>query len=339
MRVVIGYYVHHQGAGHLRRMRSVAAHLDRPLTVLSSAPRPDWFAGEWVRLAADDLDPAPRDVTAGGTLHWVPRGDAGLARRTAQVTAWLDRARPSLVVVDVSVEVSLLVRLAGVPVVVVAMPGDRTDRAHSTAYDLADALLAPWPAGAHPWWPQRWLDKTWHVGGISRFDGRARPPAQRRDDGRTALLLWGEGGRDRDPGELAALSEATPGWSWQLAHPGRRLDEEELWHALVASDVVVTHAGQNAVAEVAAARAAAVVVADARPFDEQIHTVRALNRRGLAVGLEAWPSSERWPELLESARARGGRVWRDWSSGDGARRAAAAIDELARRRTSPAGRS
>jgi len=33
-----------------------------------------------------------------------------------------------------------------VPTVVVAMRGDRFDRAHRTAYDAADALLAAWPA-------------------------------------------------------------------------------------------------------------------------------------------------------------------------------------------------
>ena len=65
---------------------------------------------------------------------------AGLLRRGAAVVRWVERHRPSLVVVDVSVEVTLLVRLLGVPVVVVAMQGDRHDRAHRTAYDAATAL-------------------------------------------------------------------------------------------------------------------------------------------------------------------------------------------------------
>ena len=126
-------------------MESIAAHSHQDVTVLSSLPRPASFRGDWVWLAPDDQEPYPRDVTAGGTLHWAPRHDPGLARRSAQILAWLADARPALVVIDVSVEVALLVRLAGTPVVVAAMRGDRSDRPHATAYDLADVLVAPWP--------------------------------------------------------------------------------------------------------------------------------------------------------------------------------------------------
>ena len=328
---MIGYYVHHQGAGHLRRMESITARSHQDVTVLSSLPRPASYAGDWVRLAPDDQDPRPRDVTAGGTLHWAPRHDPGLARRSAQVLAWLADARPSLVVVDVSVEVALLVRLAGVPVVVAAMRGDRSDRPHVTAYDLADALLAPWSEDVPAPWPQRWLDKTTHVGALSRFDGWHRP-AHRVSTGRpTALLLWGEGGGGPTDQEIARMRAATPEWDWQLAHPGSRLGPEQLWAALCGADVVVTHGGQNAVAEVAAARAPAVVVAGPRPFDEQHHTVAALRDAGLAVGLDGWPDAEDWPRLLGEAVRTGGHGWRRWSYGDGAARAARFLDVLAAR--------
>ena len=146
------------------------------------------------------------------TLHWAPRHDPGLARRSAQILAWLADARPALVVVDVSVEVALLVRLAGVPVVVAAMRGDRSDRPHATAYDLADVLVAPWPEESPEPWPRHWLDKTVHLGGLSRFDGWSRPasrptaPAASR-----ALLLWGEGGAGQDAAELAAAARRDAG--------------------------------------------------------------------------------------------------------------------------------
>jgi hypothetical protein len=334
---MIGYYVHHHGAGHLRRMQSIAAHTTQPVTALSSLARPDCFRGDWVRLAPDDSEPDPRDVTAGGTLHWAPLHDQGLARRSAQVLSWLADARPSLVVVDVSVEIALLVRLAGVPVVVAAMRGDRTDRPHATAYDLADALIAPWPEVAPEPWPQQWLDKTLHVGGLSRFDRWTRPSRSTSGPRSRALLLWGEGGAGHEQGELARMRAATPEWDWELAHPGRRVGPEELWRSLCAADVVVTHGGQNAVAEVAAARAAAVVVADPRPFGEQHHTVRAVRDAGLAVGVDAWPEPAQWPGLLREAERLGGRGWSRWSYGDGAARAARFLDELASRVHEPVG--
>ena len=52
---VIGYYVHHQGDGHLTRAAAIARALaGEPVTGLSSRPRPDGWPGEWVQLARDD---------------------------------------------------------------------------------------------------------------------------------------------------------------------------------------------------------------------------------------------------------------------------------------------
>lgn len=50
--------------------------------------------------------------------------------------------RPRRMVVDVSVEVALLCRLAGVPVTVMAMPGERGDAVHGLGYDIADEIVA-----------------------------------------------------------------------------------------------------------------------------------------------------------------------------------------------------
>jgi hypothetical protein len=86
---------------------------------------------------------------------------------------------------------------------------------------------------------------------------------------------------------------------------------------------VVTHAGQNAVAEVAAARRPAVVIAQPRPFDEQVATARWVDEWAIAVGRTTWPAAECWPDLLRLALARGGQGWSRWSSGAGATDAAA----------------
>ena len=37
---MIGYYAHHQGAGHLTRMQSIAAAMDERVWGLSSSPAP-----------------------------------------------------------------------------------------------------------------------------------------------------------------------------------------------------------------------------------------------------------------------------------------------------------
>lgn len=326
---MIGWYVHHQGAGHLARLEAIAAHLRTPVTGLSTLPAPPGWEDRWVRLARDD-DPAPGtgdDVDAHGVLHWAPTHHDGLADRMGAVAAWIARDRPRLLVVDVSVEVALLARLCGVPVVVVALPGVRTDRAHRAAHELAVALLAPWPEGANGGdWPPPWRAKTWAVGGLSRFDGRARPTATDGSRRRTVLVVWGAGGRDTGDEAVQAAREATPGWRWVERSPDR--PSADLWADLCAADVVVTHAGQNAVADVAAARAPAVVIAQRRPFEEQDATVRALARLDVAEGRTQWPAADEWPALLEAATRRGGDGWSRWSSGHGAEDAAARIDAL-----------
>lgn len=92
----------------------------------------------------------------------------------------------------------------------------------------------------------------------------------------------------------------------------------------------MTHAGQNAVAEVAAARRPAVVIAQPRPFAEQEATAAAVERMGAAIGLSRWPDPGEWPSLLDRARALGGAGWARWTTGSGAREAAAQLEALAR---------
>ncbi|MFK5645882.1 glycosyltransferase [Ornithinimicrobium sp. LYQ121] len=346
---MIGYYVHHHGSGHTRRATAVARRLTRPVVGLGSGGRPEGWPGEWVDLASDDVPPVPdsalADVTAGDTLHWVPRHHPGLQARHRQLVDWIGDTSPDLMVVDVSVEVTLQARLCGIPVVVAAMPGERTDRSHIIAYDLAEALLAPWPAGAHPdgGWPSHWWDKVWHVGGISALDPPPVEPSANLDDApasttpeaRRVLVLWGGGGDDLPAAALEEARRATPGWTWEVRGGGHPTSPD-LWADLLAADVVVCHAGQGSVADVALARRPAVVLAQPRPYDEQAATARALGRMGLAATGLGWPAAHEWVGLLSRALTLGGDGWAVWG-GDGAARAADLLERLAER-VGPTGR-
>ncbi|WP_410628001.1 glycosyltransferase [Amycolatopsis sp. cmx-8-4] len=341
---MIAYYVHHHGSGHVHRATAIARALRDEVIGLSSLPAPAGWPGRWITLPddADGTDPHRDDVTAGATLHWAPRHHPGLRERMALLSATLRDDAVRLLVADVSVEVALLARLHGVPVVVVAQPGWRTDRAHRTAYDLAEAIIAPWPRRPAPDWPTAWPAKTVHVGALSRFDGRVRPPVGTQ---RRALVLWGSGGLSVSAARLHAAAAATPEWRWDIAGPARPGDSPaspppnlqhhgwvtDPWPLLGEAGVVVTHAGQNALAEVAAARRPAVVIPQPRPFDEQEATAEALVHAGLGVVLPSWPAASRWPVVLTQAHSRGGD-WAAWSRGDGAARAAAVLHDLARPR-------
>lgn len=321
---MIGFYIHHVGGGHLARATRIARELHGAVTGLSSAPRPADWPGLWVTLPRDD-DPDDRtaepaaDARAGGVLHFAPLRD-GFRRRQAAIATWLSTSSATVLVADVSVEVTALARLLGVPVVVMAMPGAREDAPHRLGYDLAARIIAPWPPGAHPQ-PLSWSDRAAYVGGISRFAG---PPGGLRTP-RTGLLLWGRGGEAIDERRWETVTSARPDWQWTLAAD---LPPARLWAHLQSSAVVVTHGGQGSVADVATAEAPAVVVAEPRPHDEQLATVRALARLGLAATAQSWPTRSEMAVLIEAAETVGGHRWSQWRCG-GAAQAARCIETVA----------
>ncbi len=324
---MIGYYVHHHGVGHLTRARQIAAHLQTPVTGFSCLPRPEAWPGDWVQLPSDITD-APDDPTAGGVLHWAPLHHHGYARRMAELSSHM--AALDLMMVDVSVEVSVLARLHGVPTVVLAMRGERSDMPHRLAYDCATSLLVPWASEfPEPWWPDRWTGKACFVGAISRFDDRSTGPVAlpTSDDPPRVLVLLGAGGHDLPDDAVASAAAHTPGWQWTLRSV--QSPSPDLWAELLHADVVVCHGGNNVVAEVAAARRPAIVVPQDRPFREQHHTAAALDSAGICVGLDGWPQPRDWPELLGRARECDTSRWDIWNPRDGALRAARHLDELA----------
>ena len=126
-----------------------------------------------------------------------------------------------------------------------------------------------------------------------------------------------------------------PDLDWEVLGPGGRWVADP-WPLLRTAEVVVTHAGQNAVADVAAAAAPAVIVAQQRPFGEQEATADALGRAGLAVAPPRWPAgSAQWRSSIDAARGIGGTGWSRWAPSDAAARAADAIAAVALRSAAP----
>jgi hypothetical protein len=332
---VIGYYIHHQGRGHLNRALAIAAAIDRPVTGLSSQPRPAEWAGDWIELARDDESVDPRDVDARGRLHWVPLHDRGLVDRMGAISQWALDSRPQAIVVDVSVEVALLARLLGVPVISVALPGVRADEAHRLGYDISTAIIAAWPPEAEGMISGLSAEtrRRLHcVGAISRFGSRVaegRPP-RAPGEARRVLVLAGAGGSSLDTRAIARARAATPDWHWTVLGSGGHWVEDP-WPDICSADVVVTHAGQNALADVAAARRPAIVIPEMRPHEEQVTTASVLHGSSRWPALVRWRFPETgWPALLDEAASLDGASWVNWYDGLGARTAAAVIErELA----------
>ncbi|MDH3008683.1 hypothetical protein [Gordonia alkanivorans] len=325
---MIGYYVHHQGRGHCSRSAAIAAHLQTDVVALTSAELTDPAFSEVITLDRDDADPAPTDVDAGGLLHWAPSRDAGLRNRMARIADFVGTRRPDAMVVDVSVEVTLFLRLLGVPVVVMAMPGARDDPPHQLAYRAADAIIAPWPGDLYrPDWLTEHLPKTVFTGGISRFDGR--PQVCHPTFAADVLVLTGAGG---DPGTshpATGLAEALPDLKVVGLGPAFGTWVDDPWPFLCSARLAVIGAGQGSVADAATAGRPAVVMPEDRPFAEQRATANTLARSELALVASTWPDVDRWRAIVESVDD-SAPMWSRWQTAGAAERAARVVAAVAR---------
>ncbi|AWB84537.1 glycosyltransferase [Corynebacterium liangguodongii] len=328
---MIGIYAHHHGAGHIQRCRQIQrqlAELGEDSAILSTAPGAD------VVLADDAMDehlrPHGRAMTAGASLHYAPYGNPGLRQRLAEIAAWVERYNPKAFYVDVSVEVGAFVRLMGVPVITLAMPGLRDDAPHQLAYTQADAIIAAWPG----WVPlpehlRPHADRVHAVGGISRLERAPGAGPGGGRDPRHVVVMAGRGGSTWEPEDFDAVENACAGYRFTFLTGDSRIEDPgELSALLSRAGVAVIAGGQNSVADIAVAGAPAVVLPQPRPFIEQKATARELARAGLAVVAESFPSPAQWPELLERA----GRLrpdWSRWETAGAAQRAARVISEVA----------
>jgi len=325
---MIGYYVHHHGRGHLDRALAIAAASPLPVTGLSSLPRPADWRGPWIELPLDEGD-AAADAEAHGLLHWVPLHSEGLAQRMASVATWIASVRPAVMVVDVSVEIAVQARLLGVPVVTVAVPGTRADAAHALGYGLSAAIVAAWPPdadGCLQGVPDAATGRLHPVGAISRFP----PVGSSAPRSRHVLVLAGAGGDGFTPDVVDAARRAAPEWTWRHVGGGSGTWVDDPRGALAEAAVVVTAAGQGALAEIAAARRPAVVIPQDRPFGEQAASAATLATGPWpAVVRDRMPEPGEWSGLLEAAASLDGARWADWNDGGGAARAAEIIHRAA----------
>ena len=162
-------------------------------------------------------------------------------------------------------------------------------------------LVAAWPREAHGH-DARAARQT--RGGCTA-SGRSRAWCAHGPDQRTRVAAGssscpaGAGGH-ADGGRASAargrrtrLALDVLGATAAAGSPTRRL--------LAGADVVVTHAGQNALADVAAARRPAVVVPAARPHDEQQTTGAVPGRRLAGRRAARWPDADGWAGVLDRA--------------------------------------
>lgn len=310
----IGYYVHHHGDGHRQRAIQIAIQAPDRFVLLGTG-----LEGRTAGLDLVDLpDDRPDGVTAFDgrdaagmrpeALHYAPVDHEGVRRRVARVADWIATKRPSLMIVDVSVEIAMLARLAATPTVYVRLNGRRDDAAHLDAFRGARALLCPFAEALDAPETPAWVrSKTVYVPGLT---GKASIPAVCGD---VVLLVVGKGGAVGDGARIAEAARAHPDVRWQIAGPVSDIPDrpsnltvlgwsEDVSDEIVAAGVVVGGAGNGLVNAVLAAGRPFICIPEPRPYEEQSTTAARLEAVGAAVVHPTWPTPAQWPGLLDRAR-------------------------------------
>lgn len=305
----IGYYVHHQGAGHLHRAMSIARHLARPVTLLGTG------LGKVDAAVLDLPDDRLTEVFEGRdgeserpeAFHYAPLGHDGVRTRMAMLARWMQEQNPALLIVDVSVEIALFGRLLSVPTLVVRLAGDRTDVPHLEAFRAATRLIAPFPEILDSPETPAWVGaKTIYAGLLAE-----RSAGASEGDGRVVVLL-GRGGDGVSGRDLADAARTVPDRAWHVlgevsgettAPPNLHLHGwvEDVASRLAPATIVVGSGGDGVLAAVAAAGKRFVCLPQPRAFREQAAKAERLARIGAAVTLYRWPDAGDWPGLLDRA--------------------------------------
>lgn len=305
----IGYYVHHHGAGHLARARAIARASDWPVTLLGTGIGDAGIDLCDDRPVSGQFDGVDGADSRSSVLHYAPVDHKGVRRRVAQMALWIATEHPALMVVDVSVEVAMLARLASVPTVYVRLNGDRSDPAHLDAFRSAFALIAPFHADLETASTPEWVrKKTRYFPGIT-----AQAQDEARDENRV-LVVIGRGGPVGDGAQIADAARACPDMTWRVIGPVASPHDpppnleiagwvENPEQEIARAGVVIGAAGDGLLGAVLAADRPFICIPQDRPYDEQRATAARLQALDAAIVLGDWPHADLWPILIDEAKA------------------------------------
>ncbi len=304
----IGYYVHHHGAGHRARAEAIAAAIDWPVVLLGTGLGTAGIDLCDDRPLSGSFDGVDETASRPAALHYAPLDHEGVRSRVAQIAQWIATARPALLVVDVSVEVAMLARLASVTTIYVRLNGDRSDVAHLDAFRGATALLAPFHRDLEMASTPLWIrNKSRYLPGIT-----PATPDHLADDNRI-LVVIGRGGPPGDGPAIAQAARACPNMQWRVIGPVTATADRPAnldlagWvndpaQEIARAGLIIGAAGDGLVSAVLAANRPFLCIPEDRPFNEQLATAHGLGRLNAAVVLDAWPSPDKWLGLIRQTK-------------------------------------
>ena len=248
-----------------------------------------------VRLPYDtpEAHEQPLD-TAVATLgfHYAPLGLKGIRDRGLLITEVLQQNYPAILVVDVSVEVSLLARLLGIPTIIIRQHGKRDDLPHILAYHSAELLIAPFCESMYTGEKDVFYPKTFFTGGFSRFDGKALNTNEIQN---AICVFVGQGGTSLSAEVIEYIASCCPNYHFdilgQLSGDNLVAENitfhgrlEEPGNLISKACIIIGNTGHNTVMEVASLNKRFIGIPEPRPFDEQVDKAQAIqSREGVSI--------------------------------------------------------
>ena len=355
----IGFFVHHQGRGHAKRCEAIIKEMEAgPVTIFSADP--SLFSADLRAeiialpnmIGAPPLTSGLHGVPAPARLHCVPLGVPEITDTMATMVAWAANERPRMMVIDVSSEIALLMRLISVPAMKIRMHGARNDAFHLAAYDACVGMIAPYDEALeqadYPAWARA---KTLYTGGLCTTLAPVPEKAEARrrlglpGDQEVIVVIAGGGGTGTPYAPLTMGARARPDSLWITIGPLHREGHETDFCNLqsrgwvdgsldyiAAADLVIASAGDNTVHEIARVGRPFLCVPEWRYFGEQHAKAAELSRVGACASVPHWPMSlAAWAEALAAAEASELEAQQNLFAPDAAARAARFIEAWADR--------
>lgn len=326
----IGYYAHHHGSGHCRQADKLAgllaADCRHQLTVFTTVSADEFTfsqidESQVVRLTPEEerdddvLSGRPDRKFLPDSLHYSPVGNADIQERSWQLLDGIRRFNIDLMIIDVSVEVAMLCRVASIPYLYVRLAGNRDDAPHLNAFAGALGLLAPFPKmleskDTPDWVCQKtlYLDflppKASPLPTFAGFWQQLQSLADNKNDdlsqAKTLItVIKGYGGHEQIDAKLPMLRQLWP--TALIVSLGPISEAAKAVVDIAAevdnvapfigySDFVVMACGLNSVAEACQYQSRLVAIPDDRPHDEQ-HV--------MATALIAAKKAMSWSQFVE----------------------------------------
>lgn len=319
MAVNIAFYVHHHGSGHLMRTLQIINELkNHPVILMGSGLSKLKDLPKHVSLVH-----LPLDIQTSGEkgideenpptdFHYAPLGIRGIRERVLIMTEVFAKAYPLILIVDVSVEVSMIARLAGIPTIIMRQHGNRTDPAHELAYRSAELLIAPFSKSMYIGKKDDAYRKTFFAGGFSRFDNINVPDIV---DKKMVCILVGQGGTSLNTKIIEYIAQCCPTYCFHIIGLKESNNSnitnvtfhgkiDNPIHLVSKANIIIGNTGHNTVMEVAALKKRFIGIPENRPFDEQVSKGESIRHiTGVKIIYPNQLLSANWHSLITGLQA------------------------------------